>query len=139
MDTYFISCGFRKSSIPTKAEFMYTGPYFKALLNYAKSYSDNIYILSAKYGFLRLDQIIDPYNIKFGDPGTAEISTLKSQAKKLSINGKLFMLGGELYKQAISQVFDNVEFPIPEGLGMGMQISWLKNNSIKKIQQNNLF
>lgn len=54
----FISCVKTKQN---KAQDMYISDLFKKSLKYAKQHADKIYILSAKYGLLKLDEIIYPY------------------------------------------------------------------------------
>ena len=57
-----ISCASKKSNKKEKAKELYTSPFFKYNLKYAKSLSPNkIFILSAKYGLLDLEQKIEPY------------------------------------------------------------------------------
>ncbi|UZQ49968.1 DUF6884 domain-containing protein [Clostridium kluyveri] len=58
-----ISCVSKKLSYPAKAKDMYISQLFKLNFNYANFIkADNIFILSAKYGLLKLDKEIEPYN-----------------------------------------------------------------------------
>ena len=59
-----LSCGKSKQSCPCKAKDMYTGALFKKSLQVAtKLHPNAIYILSAKYGVLGLNEYIEPYNL----------------------------------------------------------------------------
>ncbi|MCX7109281.1 MAG: hypothetical protein NTX45_03930 [Proteobacteria bacterium] len=58
-----ISCVSRKVNYKTKAKDLYKSPLFVGNLKYARSLKpDNIFILSAKYGLLKLDSEVEPYN-----------------------------------------------------------------------------
>lgn len=57
-----IGCVKSKKKNICKAKDMYISPLFRKSLNYASKTCSNIYILSAKYGLLRMDDIISPYN-----------------------------------------------------------------------------
>jgi hypothetical protein len=57
-----LSCVKSKRDRPCKAGEMYTSPLFQKMMAYAQSLKPrNIYILSAKYGLLSTDTIIEPY------------------------------------------------------------------------------
>ena len=59
-----ISCSSMKSENKCKAQDMYISPLFKLSLQYALSIcADKIFILSAKYHLLELDDVIEPYNV----------------------------------------------------------------------------
>ena len=60
-----ISCGARKTKTAQKARDLYIGTYFRKMLKYAEYLSKKsgakIYILSAKYGLVELNEVIEPY------------------------------------------------------------------------------
>lgn len=60
----FISCGKIKAKQPCMAKDMYQGINFQRYLFWARLLADDehIFILSAKYGLLRLMDKIEPYN-----------------------------------------------------------------------------
>lgn len=58
-----ISCASQKQPYRSKAKDLYISALFKKNLAYARKLKpDAIYILSAKYGLLDLETVIDPYN-----------------------------------------------------------------------------
>ena len=58
-----ISCASKKLKNKAKAEDIYISSLFRKSLQYAKSLQpDDIYILSAKFGLLKLNEIIEVYN-----------------------------------------------------------------------------
>lgn len=59
-----ISCASKKEKTKTKAKDLYIGTLFKYSLAYAKQLNpDRIYILSAEYGLVDLEQEIEPYDV----------------------------------------------------------------------------
>lgn len=144
MDTtkFLISCGNKKSPIPIEAIDMYTGSYFLAIKEYLYRIGVNredIYILSAKYGIIHANDIITPYNVKFGtkNPDIISVENISKQVDKYNMNNfnKLYFIGGTEYKKILNQtklnyidfleerVYNNIV-----GKGMGYQISWFKKN-----------
>lgn len=71
-DYVVIPCGAAKASEPTTVENMYQGSMFKDALATARQLftDDRILVLSAKYGLMSLDDFIEPYDVKLGDPGS---------------------------------------------------------------------
>jgi hypothetical protein len=74
-----ISCGGRKASEPAPAAELYTGSYFRAALAAARALTsdDRIRVLSGRHGFVRLDDVIPPYEQRIDGPGAisdAELS-----------------------------------------------------------------
>ena len=58
-----ISCVSKKLSHKSKAQELYISPLFRKNIQYAKSLNpDKIFILSAKYGLIKLEEEIEPYN-----------------------------------------------------------------------------
>ena len=57
----FISCVKSKKDTKDKAKYLYISDFFKKSLAYAELYYDEVYILSAKYGLVNLNDVIEPY------------------------------------------------------------------------------
>ena len=59
-----ISCVSKKRAVKSKAADLYVSTLFKLDLQYARKLKpDVIFILSAKYGLVALDDEIEPYNV----------------------------------------------------------------------------
>lgn len=68
-----ISCGKRKLSQQAKAKNLFTSTLFKLSLKHAQQQRPNdIYILSAKYGLIDLDEIVAPYELTLNTMRIAE-------------------------------------------------------------------
>ena len=124
-----IACGKKKKSYSCKAQEMYDGTLFKKSLTLAEKQGyDKIYILSAKYGLLELDQIISPYNFSLFDMSNDEIKKWSKEVKTKLPEADIDYYAGKTYYKFLPK--GNV---IWEGKGIGLIIQ----NLDKKIKQNN--
>lgn len=110
----------------------YASSYFQKNRLYAEKTGDKWIILSAKYGFLFPDDKIEDYNVTFKTKKTGPISYYELQKqvkdKKLDRFGKIIVLGGKEYLDAVKEAFVNtgciIESPF-EGLTIGIRMSKL--------------
>lgn len=67
-DVGIVGCGRLKLSVRSPAKWMYSrSPRFAQQYMWMKSRAREVYILSAKYGLIGEDVIIDPYNVLIGE------------------------------------------------------------------------
>lgn len=123
-----------KSKLPTKAraEDLYTSALFRKSLAYARSLKpDQIFILSAKHGVLRLDDEVEPYEQTLNTMGVAK---RKEWAEKVLgylrskvdfANDRFIILAGNRYREFLLSHLEHTELPM-EGLAFGEQLHWLK-------------
>lgn len=123
MTTYIVACGKEKAQFRMQAKDMYIGSYFKSCLKYALEFGDKVFILSAKYGLLELDDFINPYDLLMGDDGSVTIDIVKEQAINLEISGNVIVLGGKKYLDFSKKIWKNATCPLSGGLLH--QISWM--------------
>jgi len=127
-----ISCVKVKLNHPAKAKELYISDLFKKFYAYAQSLSpDKIYILSAKYGLLDCDQIIEPYDLTLNTMGVRDrkawsLKVIKQLAGKSNLDqDKYIFLAGDKYRRYLLPHIKNFEIPL-KGLRVGEQKSWLK-------------
>ena len=77
-----IPCSKSKMKAPAKARKLYTGAFFRKILRFSQEHYSHVYILSAKYGLLDLDQIIEPYELRLD---SLPIAQRKEWAKMVRI------------------------------------------------------
>jgi len=126
-----VPCGAAKLTHAAPARELYTGPYHRACLGWALSVapSERCVILSARYGFVKLDQVIAPYDLRMGRPGSATVSLLRGQATLLHIlDGPVIALGGAAYIQRCKAIWPWVACPLGRYGGMFRQIEKLNHN-----------
>ena len=129
-----ISCVSKKLPKKSKAQDLYISTLFRYNLRYAKSLkADKIFILSAKYGLLNLDEEIEPYNKTLNEMTSDEIkewanSVLNKLNKITDLNNDEFIfLAGDKYRKYLISHINNYKIPL-KGLGIGKQLKYLKES-----------
>lgn len=130
-----ISCVSKKLEYKSKAKDLYVSPLFRKNLEYAISLRpDNIFILSAKYGLVGLNEEIEPYDMTLNKMRSNEI---KEWAKRVLIQlnkstdlqiDKFIFLAGNNYRKFLLSDITNYKIPM-EGLPIGKQLQWLTKRS----------
>lgn len=127
-----ISCVSKKLQIQARAEDLYVSTLYKLNLKYAKKLKpDNIFILSAKYGLVALDQVIEPYEKTLNTMSINEIKEWANQVlKKIKMYSSIedtefIFLAGERYRRYLIPNLKYVHIPL-KGLGIGKQLQKLK-------------
>ena len=130
-----ISCVSKKLSEKAKAKYLYISPLFKYNLAYAKQLAaDNIFILSAKYGLVNLDDEIAPYNQTLNNMKIEERKKWSDKVlNQLKIVADLekdefIFLAGEKYRKYLLNHIKNYKIPL-KGLGIGKQLGFLKKKT----------
>ena len=128
----FLACTKRKADRPCQAKDMYQGDLFKKSLRYAQRLNpQKIYILSAKYGLLELDDQIEPYEKTLNSASKQErkqwsyMVYKQLQNKGTDFNEETIFLSGENYRHFLKQLFSNATMPL-KGLGIGRQLQYYK-------------
>jgi hypothetical protein len=127
-----ISCVKSKLKHPAPAKDLYISPLFKFSLKYAKSLNpDRIFILSAKYGFLDLDQNIEPYELtlnkmKKNDVKIWSEKVLEKLRKNADLdNDEIIFIAGEKYRRFLTPHIRHYSVPL-KGMSFGNQLRYMK-------------
>lgn len=127
-----ISCVSQKLAQCSKAEELYTSPLFTMNLAYAKQLKpDAIFILSAKYGLVYLEQEIEPYDVTLNAMKAKDIQSwahrvLEQLAQVSTLDTTRYtFLAGEKYRKYLLPHLQNYTIPL-EGLRIGEQLQKLK-------------
>ncbi|GAA2717925.1 DUF6884 domain-containing protein [Micromonospora olivasterospora] len=122
-----VPCGSAKLDRPAPAGLMYTGSYHRACRRAADRLGGRLVILSARYGLLDPDTVIEPYDLRMGQPGTVGVPTLRAQARRLGIDvaGSVTVLAGREYADAVSAVWPHAVRPLDGTRGMPEQMAVL--------------
>lgn len=127
----FLSCVKNKNKYPCTARDMYISDLFKKSLSYAEQLSESttIYILSAKYGLLELDQQIEPYELTLNTMNKkqrkewADKVLIQCKDKDISFDDEIIFLCGKKYREFLMKEFKNSKAPL-EHLGIGKQLAF---------------
>lgn len=127
-----ISCVSKKQAVKSIAAELYTSTLFKLNLQYAgKVKPDAIFILSAKYGLITLDDEIEPYDVTLNKMRANERKVWASNIlEQLQLHADLrhdhfIVLAGERYRQYLLPHLKSYEIPL-KGLPIGRQLQYLK-------------
>lgn len=127
-----ISCVKTKLDRPAKAKDLYISDLFTKNMAYAQKLNpDAIYVLSAKYGLLALDDDIAPYEMTLNTmPASARRAWSDAVLAKLSTVASLssdefIFLAGERYREYLIPAMKHYQVPF-EGLSFGNQLKALK-------------
>lgn len=94
--TYVVPCGGAKLDRPAPARELYTGSMFRHTFEHASRCAEldeaaglgpaRVLILSALHGLVDPDQVLEPYDLRMGQPGSVSVPTLAAQARALGID-----------------------------------------------------
>lgn len=130
----FLSCVSEKADHKCKAEELYLSPLFQKSLAYARTLNpDNIYILSAKYFVVDLDEEIAPYDVTLKDMNAdqkrewVDNVLKKCEEKGINRDDETIFLAGHAYLDYLLEYFSNYTIPYQDaGLeGIGYILQWL--------------
>src|SRR5450759_2994064 len=125
-----IPCVSQKLSHAALAKDLYVSSLFKFCLRYAKTLKpDLIFILSAKYGLVALDQPLEPYNDTLNTKRDAEIrqwaqGVVQQLRSKVDLErDTVIFLAGEKYRRHLIGQIRQPEIPLM-GLSIGRQFNF---------------
>ncbi len=131
-----LSCVKSKKDHPCAAKDMYISPLFKGMFSYAQSQQPKkIFILSAKYGLLKPDDIIEPYektlkSMKAVEKRAWTENVLQKLQQEANLQTDHFVfLAGMPYREGLVSYIKSYEIPM-EGLSFGRQLQWLAEKNV---------
>lgn len=132
---HLVSCVSKKAAAPAPARDLYLSDWFRKARAFVESRGGPWYVLSAKYGLVHPDEIIEPYDDTLTTmPISARKAWAERVARQLELEGfharTIVVLAGRRYREflmpTLQRMADTVEVPM-EGLGTGRQLAWLKD------------
>lgn len=127
-----ISCVSQKLSQRAKAKDLYISTLFKLNRKYAEQLNpDKIFVLSAEYGLLDMEQEIEPYEQTLNNMAVKEVKSwanhVVGQLKEIGSLKELefTFLAGEKYRKFIIPHLSKYKIPL-QGLRIGEQLQKLK-------------
>lgn len=132
-----IPCGGKKDDRPRPAINLYQGSYFKACARFALSIvkPEQIRILSAKHGLLKIEQVIEPYDLRMGQKGCITAEQVRAQAAEQNLLDErdVIIAAGSDYARVALEVWKQGEWILDGVGGMGYQIQHLNRLTKRKI------
>jgi len=133
-----VACAGLKQKQPSPAKELYTSPLLREARRYAEREGDAWYILSAKHGLVRPDDVLDPYD--------ATLARMKAQEREVwalrvfrqlahegvTKDDQVVFLAGHFYRAYLEKLLhaagNFIAVPMT-GLGIGKQIVWLRQRN----------
>lgn len=114
---------------------LYISPLFRMNLQYARQFSpQKVFILSAKYGLVKLDEEIEPYDVTLNEMSARErrnwAAKVVSQLQEYYDleNNHFVILAGQKYRQYLLPHLQSYQVPLA-GLPIGKQLQFLKEKT----------
>lgn len=129
-----VSCVSKKNIRACPARELYQSDWFLKAARFASQTGDGWYILSAKYGLVHPDQVLEPYNETLKTMGKSARAAwarrvMASLASHLQPGDRVVFLAGQAYREFLADQVTGlgckVEVPM-DGLRIGEQLQWLK-------------
>ncbi|MFD6918894.1 DUF6884 domain-containing protein [Streptomyces sp. NPDC059944] len=123
-----IPCGSRKLDRRAPAGDLYLGSYHRACRRAAEALEPGrLLILSARYGLLDLDDVIEPYDTPHGaaDSITADAVLEQARQRDVILRGPVVALGGARHVSLVRAVWPEALTPLAGTRGMGEQMARL--------------
>lgn len=133
-----VGCGSKKAAIPKRAADLYLGNLFQAAKAHAEQLGATWRILSARFGVLKPEERVEPYNQKMWRQQLERTQWGISAATSLTyeMGGKDFdvlVLAGEDYAEPICRALESrgirCDRPL-RGLGVGKRLQWFKSQRL---------
>ena len=142
-----LTCGKSKQRVPAKAIDIYIGNIFQKKLAYVKAFYPNvdIYILSAKYGIIPADLVIEPYDkmvpLREDDFFREWSQMVTEQLQSFDKTEDIVFLGNQHYYNPIDSYFVGQKQAPLLGLKPGQQLARLTDelNDLQNKKQRKLF
>jgi len=103
---------------------MYQGELFKKAAAYCNKNYDKWFILSAKYGLLDPDTVINPYDETLNDMNPNQVDTWAQEVAS-NLNGATYHIHAGKEYQQIKHYIKNYTIPVPT-VGIGKKLQWYK-------------
>ncbi|MFI5881494.1 DUF6884 domain-containing protein [Streptomyces sp. NPDC051554] len=123
-----IPCGSRKLDRPARAADLYTGSYHRACRKAADALRpDRLLILSARYGLLDLDDVVEPYDTPHGetDAVTSQLILDQATSRGIMLLDPVVALGGARHVGLVHSVWPHALTPLTGTRGIGEQMARL--------------
>ena len=134
---YLVSCVSKKRGRPAKAKELYVSPWFRKARGFVERRQARWFILSAEYGLVRPEKIIDPYEKTLNTMGVAERRkwaemVIEQMRSELPDAPQIVLFAGQRYREFLldylQQRYPEVAAPLSR-LGIGEQLGWFDRDS----------
>jgi len=130
-----VSCVGKKCDRAMPAKDLYVSEWFLKARDYVERHADVWFILSARFGLVKPEQIIEPYEQTLNSMSIGERRAWAHQVRaqmeaQLPVQGRCVVLAGSRYREFLMEYLSSrftTEIPM-ERLAIGKQLQWLGAN-----------
>lgn len=128
----FVACAAKKHLGMWPAKDLYTSHLFQKAYSFAVKNCDSVFILSAKYGLVKPEQVIESYDLtlnNFTERGR-EVWARKVYADIITntkATDEMYWFAGVNYRKYLMRLLPNIHHEPVKGLGIGSQMKWYKD------------
>ena len=124
-DLVLVSCVSKKRASPVPARDLYVSDLFRKARAYVEQLGRPWFVLSAKYGLVHPDEVIEPYDVTLNNMGTAKRrcwahGVLTNLTPHLERVDSITFLAGQRYREFLEQPLR------ARGLIVNVPMRWLK-------------
>lgn len=132
-----VSCVSSKLPRAAEAKDLYISPLFTKSRHYAEINADRWYILSAKYGLVAPERIIEPYEKTLNTMPREERKewsrrVLAQLTNSITLSDQIIFLAGERYREDLERELISRGYSVStpmRGLSIGKQLQWLTRHA----------
>ena len=136
---YLVSCVGKKLPKASPAKDLYISSWFKKARSYVESQGVEWFILSAKYGLIRPEQVIEPYELTLNRMKKPERkqwadSVFNQLQDHVAPAQSVTFLAGQKYREFLEiwLQHNSIDVDVPmKALGIGKQLKWLSDSELK--------
>ncbi len=141
-----ISCVSRKQDKAIEAKDLYVSALFNKSRKYVEQHCDRWYVLSAKYGLVDPNQVVEPYEETLNTKPQKERQRWAENVwndlrEKIDVRDKVLILAGARYREhllpKIVEYGCSVDVPM-EGKSIGKQLQWLSRQEREPSREQDL-
>lgn len=130
---HLVACVAGKLDRPAPARELYRSPWFQKARAYVDRQGGRWFILSAKYGLIAPDEIIEPYDETLAGMSPAArrhwgACVLEAMGRYIEAAAPLILLAGRNYRDPLWPTIARRASVPMRGLGIGAQLAWLAKN-----------
>jgi len=130
-----VACVAKKNSRPMAARDLYMSAWFRKASTYAARTADEWFILSAKHDLVSPDRVIAPYDETLKGMSAAArrdwaTRVMEALMQRLDPGDTVIILAGQDYRAGLIEPLRQMDCTVlvpMEGLRIGEQLAWLKN------------
>jgi hypothetical protein len=136
---YLVSCVSAKTKTPALAKDLYISNWFVKVRNYVERTGEPWFILSAEYGLVGSEDMLEPYERTLNTMGVAERRAWARRVRdqmdsRLPAASRIVIFGGVRYREYLTDYLRSrartVVMPL-QGLRIGEQLAWLTRAELK--------